>query len=193
MSFPQRYKDELLQAMGSIDLEKVNQATAILARARDEGRRIFVCGNGGSASTASHFATDLVKGASYGRTSRFRILALTDSLPTITAYSNDVSYECVFVEQLKNFAEPGDVIIGISSSGTSPNVLRAVEYGNSIGCRTIALSGRDGGRLGPLAQLNIQISHAHTGRIEDLHMVVLHMIGYFFMEEELRCSEGAPR
>ena len=182
MSFPQLYKDELLKAIASIDLEKVGQAIDILTRARDEGRRIFVCGNGGSASTASHFATDLVKGASYGRTPRFRILALTDSLPTITAYSNDVGYECVFVEQLKNFAEPGDVVMGISSSGNSPNVLRAVEYGNSIGCRTIALSGRDGSRLGPLAQLNIQISHPHTGRIEDLHMVVLHMIGYRFME-----------
>ena len=186
MSYPQLYKDELLKAIESIDLEKVGQAIAILARARDEGRRIFVCGNGGSASTASHFATDLVKGASYGRTPRFRILALTDSLPTITAYSNDVGYDCIFVEQLKNFAEPGDVVIGISSSGNSPNVLRAMEYGNSIGCRTIALSGRDGGRLGPLAQLNIQASHAHTGRIEDLHLIVLHMIGYFFMEAEHR-------
>jgi D-sedoheptulose 7-phosphate isomerase len=184
MIFPQLYKNELLHAIESIDLEKVGRAIEILSQARADGRRIFVCGNGGSASTASHFATDLVKGASYGRTSRFRILALTDSLPTITAYSNDVSYECVFVEQLKNFAEPGDVVIAISSSGNSPNVLRAVEYGNSMGCRTIALTGREGGRLGPLAQLDIQVAHRHTGRIEDLHMVVMHMIAYYFMEEE---------
>ena len=184
MIFPQLYKNELLHAIESIDLEKVGRAIEILSQARADGRRIFVCGNGGSASTASHFATDLVKGASYGRTSRFRILALTDSLPTITAYSNDVGYECVFVEQLKNFAEPGDVVIAISSSGNSPNVLRAVEYGNSMGCRTIALTGREGGRLGPLAQLDIQVAHRHTGRIEDLHMVVLHMIAYYFMEEE---------
>jgi D-sedoheptulose 7-phosphate isomerase len=184
MIFPQLYKNELLHAIESIDLEKVGRAIEILSQARAEGRRILVCGNGGSASTASHFATDLVKGASYGRTSRFRILALTDSLPTITAYSNDVSYECVFVEQLKNFAEPGDVIMAISSSGNSPNVLRAVEYGNSMGCRTIALTGREGGRLGPLAELDIQIVHRHTGRIEDLHMVVMHMIAYYFMEEE---------
>lgn len=173
-----------MQAMTSIDVEKVDRAIAILAQARDEGRRIFVCGNGGSASTASHFATDMVKGASYGRTPRFRIMALTDSLPTITAYSNDVSYDCIFAEQLKNFAEPGDIVIGISSSGNSPNVLCAMEYGNSIGCRTIALSGRDGGKLGPLAELNIQVSHPHTGRIEDLHMIVLHMIGYYFMENQ---------
>jgi D-sedoheptulose 7-phosphate isomerase len=184
MIFPQRYKEELVDAIGSIDSERVGRAIEILAQAREGGRRIFVCGNGGSASTASHFATDLVKGASYGRTARFRILALTDSLPTITAYSNDVSYECVFVEQLKNFAEPEDVVIAISSSGNSPNVLRAVEYGNAIGCRTIALTGREGGHLGPLAELEIRIAHPHTGRIEDLHMVVLHMISYYFMEEE---------
>jgi D-sedoheptulose 7-phosphate isomerase len=184
MIFPQRYKTELISALESFDVEAVNQAIQILAQARDENRRIFVCGNGGSASTASHFATDLVKGASYGRTARFRIMALTDSLPTITAYSNDVSYDCIFVEQMKNFAEPGDVLMAISSSGNSPNVLRVIEYGNSIGCKTIALTGRDGGQLGPLAQLNIQVCHPHTGRIEDLHMIVMHMIGYYFMEEE---------
>src|SRR5215467_5469350 len=128
MSFPTAYKEQLHQAIDSIDVEQVGRAIEVLAQARDEGRRIFVCGNGGSASTASHFATDLVKGASFGRTTRFRIMALTDSLPTITAYSNDVSYECIFAEQLKNFAEPNDVLIAISSSGNSPNVLRAVEY-----------------------------------------------------------------
>ena len=111
-------------------------------------------------------------------------MALTDSLPTITAYSNDVSYECVFVEQLKNFAEPGDVLMAISGSGNSPNVLRAVEYANALGCRTIALSGRDGGKLGPMAQLNIQASNPHMGRIEDAHMVVMHMICYYFMDVE---------
>ena len=183
-SFPHAYKSDLLEAIETLDLEKVNQAIAILAQARDEARRIFVCGNGGSASTASHFACDMVKGASFNRDKRFRIMALTDSLPTITAYSNDISYECVFVEQLKNFAEAGDVLLAISGSGNSPNVLRAVEYANSIGCRTVALTGRNGGQLGPLAQLNIQASHPHMGRIEDLHMIVMHMIGYYFMDAE---------
>ncbi len=190
MLFPRQYQQELHQALDTIDLDKVARAIEILARARDEGRHIFVCGNGGSASTASHFATDLVKGASFGRTPRFRIMALTDSLPTITAYSNDVSYECIFAEQLKNFAEPNDVVVAISGSGNSPNVVCAMEYANSIGCRTIALTGRDGGKLGPLAQLNIQIAQQHMGRIEDLHMVVLHMIGYYFMDEEHR-HQGA--
>jgi D-sedoheptulose 7-phosphate isomerase len=184
MAFPQRYKSELLSAIDSIDLAKVEVAIQMLAKARAERRHIFTCGNGGSASTASHFATDIVKGASFGRTDRFRIMALTDSLSTMTAYSNDVSYECVFAEQLKNFAEPGDVLIAVSGSGNSPNVLRAVEYANSIGCHTIGLSGRDGGELGKLAELNLQINHPHMGRIEDGHMIILHMIGYYFMEAE---------
>ena len=184
MQFPELYKTELFKAIESIDSSQVQQAVDWLAEARSSNRRIFVCGNGGSASTASHFATDMVKGASFQRTSRFRIMALTDSLPTITAYSNDVSYDCIFAEQLRNFAEPGDILIAISSSGNSPNVLCAVEYANSIGCRTIALSGRDGGKLGPMCNLNIQVSHAHTGRIEDAHLIVLHMIGYYFMEQD---------
>jgi D-sedoheptulose 7-phosphate isomerase len=126
----------------------------------------------------------MVKGASYNRSSRFRIMALTDQIPTITAYANDVSYDAVFVEHLKNLAAPGDLFMGISGSGNSPNVLRAMEYANSIGCRTLALTGRDGGQLGPMAQLNIQVPVPHMGRIEDAHLIVCHMIGYYFMDTE---------
>src|SRR5579863_4896313 len=140
MSFPQRYKSDVLKALETIDLDKVNQAIGILAQAREQGRHIFVCGNGGSASTASHFACDIVKGASFNRNQRFRIMALTDQLATLTAYANDVSYDSVFVEQLRNFAQPQDVFMGISGSGNSPNVIRAMEYANSIECRTIALT-----------------------------------------------------
>jgi len=182
VSFAAEYKKSTLQAMESIDLEKVDEAIEWFREARDSGRRIFVCGNGGSASTASHFACDMVKGASFERPTRFRMLALTDSLPTITAYSNDVGYEVVFAEQLRNFAEPGDLFMAISGSGNSPNVPRAMEYANSAGCRTIALTGRDGGKLGPLAQLNIQVNVPHMGRIEDAHFVVCHMICYYFMD-----------
>ncbi len=184
MNFPSEYKTELLKALDTVDLNLVNQAIELFKDARANGRHIFVCGNGGSASTASHFACDILKGASYNRSQRFRIMALTDQLATITAYANDVSYDSVFVEQLRNFAHPGDLVMGISGSGNSPNVIRALEYANSIGCRTIALSGRDGGKLGPLAQLNIQVGAPHMGRIEDAHMIVCHMIGYYFMEEK---------
>jgi len=182
MSYPNQYKAALLEAIDCIDTTRVEQAIEWFREARDGSKHIFVCGNGGSASTASHFTCDIVKGASHNRDTRFRIMSLADSLPTLTAYSNDVSYECVFVEQLKNFAQPGDLVMCISGSGNSPNVVRVMEYANSIGCRTIALTGRDGGKLGPLAQLNIQVAVPHMGRIEDAHMVVCHMIAYHFME-----------
>ena len=184
MNFPAQYKTEVLKAIETVDLAKVNQAIELFKDARAAGRHIFVCGNGGSASTASHFACDIVKGASYNRGQRFRIMALTDQIATLTAYANDVSYDCVFVEQLRNFAQPGDLVMCISGSGNSPNVIRAMEYANSIGCKTLALTGRDGGKLGPLAQLNIQVEAPHMGRIEDAHMIVCHMIGYYFMDGE---------
>ncbi|MGI8961629.1 MAG: D-sedoheptulose-7-phosphate isomerase [Bryobacteraceae bacterium] len=182
MNFTQSYRSQLVDAVSSVDLDAVERAIAWLGEARDQNRHIFVCGNGGSAATASHFACDILKGASFERDRRFRVLALTDSLPTLTAYSNDVCYECVFEEQLKNFAQSDDLIIAISASGNSPNVLRAVEYGNGIGCRTIALTGRDGGKLGGLAQLNLQVRAEHMGRIEDTHLIICHMIAYHFME-----------
>jgi D-sedoheptulose 7-phosphate isomerase len=182
MNFVEHYKSALFDAIGTIDMTRVEQAITWFQETRDNDGRIFVCGNGGSASTASHFACDIVKGASFNRERRFRIMALTDSLPTITAYSNDVSYECIFAEQLKNFAQREDLVMCISGSGNSPNVVCAAEYANSIGCRTIALTGRDGGRLGPIARLNIQVSAPHMGRIEDGHMIICHMIAYHFME-----------
>lgn len=183
-AFIDAYRTDLLEAVRLIDAAAVQQAIEWFKEARERGRHIFVCGNGGSASTASHFVCDINKGASYTRDRRFRMMALTDNLATLTAYSNDVGYECAFTEQLKNFAEPGDVVMAISGSGNSPNVLRAVEYANSIGCKTLALTGRDGGKLGPMAQLNIQVPVLHMGRIEDAHMVVCHMIGYYFMDAE---------
>src|SRR5277367_4587727 len=158
MTFPEQYRTELLLAIQSIDLSKVSQAIEWFKESRDSGRHIFVCGNGGSASTASHFACDIVKGCSFNRSARFRIMALTDQLPTITAYANDVGYDVIFVEQLKNFAQQDDLFMAISGSGNSPNVVRAMEYANSIGCRTLALTGRDGGKLGKLAGLNIHVA-----------------------------------
>jgi D-sedoheptulose 7-phosphate isomerase len=181
-AFAEDYRSKLTRTLAALDMEQVGKLIDLLARARDQQRHIFVCGNGGSASTASHFVTDMVKGASYERKERFRIIALTDSLSTITAYSNDVSYECVFLEQLKNFAQRDDLLIAISGSGNSPNVLRAVEYGKSVGCKTVGLTGRDGGKLGPLVDLQINVAEPHMGRIEDSHLFVLHMVCYYFME-----------
>ena len=180
--YPSTYITALQHTLAQVDWTKTEQVIEWFREARDQGRRIFVCGNGGSASTASHFACDVVKGCSYGSSQRFKILALTDSLPTITAYSNDVGYDCVFVEQLKNFAEAGDVFLALSGSGNSPNVLRAIEYANQAGLKTVAFTGRDGGQLGRLAQLEINVPEPHMGRIEDAHMVLCHVVAYYFME-----------
>ncbi|HWR53573.1 MAG TPA: SIS domain-containing protein [Bryobacteraceae bacterium] len=184
MTFAENYRTELQKTIDTIDAAKVAEAIAWFGEARDERRHIFVCGNGGSASTASHFVTDMLKGASYNRPVRFRILALTDSLSTITAYSNDVCYDCVFTEQLRNFAQPGDILMAISGSGNSPNVVHAVQAAKELGCRTIALTGRNGGKLGPISDLEINVPEPHMGRIEDAHMIVCHMICYAFMDCE---------
>ena len=186
MDFAAKYQRSLNETLGKLDTGKIDQAIEWFEQARDSGQTIFVAGNGGSASTASHFACDIVKGASFQREKRFRIMALTDNLATITAYSNDVSYECVFVEQMKNFAKPGDLFMAISGSGNSPNVVAAMDFANQTGLRTIALTGRDGGKLGPMANLNIHVPSPHMGRIEDAHLVVCHTICYYFMDEEPR-------
>jgi len=182
-AFADEYKSKLLHALDTLDLNGIGKAIEILREAREQNRQIFVCGNGGSASTASHFVCDMVKGASFQRQRRFRIMALTDSLPTITAYSNDVGYDCIFAEQLKSFAREGDVVMALSGSGNSANVVRALEYANSIGCQTIAMTGRDGGKLGALGKLQIHVAEPHMGRIEDGHMIACHMLCYYFMEE----------
>lgn len=187
LDFAAAYQRQLAETLSRIPLDRVAEAAAWLREARDAGRQIFVCGNGGSAATASHFVCDVLKGCSYGREKRFRILALHDNLPTLSAYSNDVSYEQALLEPLKNYAQPGDVLIALSGSGNSPNVLRAVEWANAAGLRTIGLTGRDGGRLGALVQLQIHVPDMHMGRIEDGHMIVCHMLAYYFME-----TEGGP-
>jgi D-sedoheptulose 7-phosphate isomerase len=184
MSFLGDYQQSLQRTLAEIDLSGVQQAIDWFSEARAQGKTIFVAGNGGSAATASHIVCDINKGASFGRELRFKMLALHDNLPTLTAYSNDVSYDAAIVEQLKNFAQPGDLLLAISGSGNSPNVLRAMEYANSIGCRTLAMTGRDGGQLGKMAQLNLNVAEPHMGRIEDAHMIMCHMICYHFMETE---------
>lgn len=183
MTYTESYRDKLIATLNGLDLKKVDQAYEMMREARAQGRTIFLTGNGGSAASASHFVCDMLKGASFQKTTRFRIMSLHDNMPTLTAYSNDVDYHDAALEQLKNFAQPGDILVAISGSGNSPNVLRAMEYANANGLKTIALSGRSGGKLSPLAQLDVHTDEQHMGRIEDAHMIALHMICYRFMEE----------
>ena len=159
-AFTAHYRDQLMSLMDKLDLDGVNRAIEWFTETREHGRTIFVCGNGGSASTASHFVCDILKGASYGRDTRFRIMGLTDNLATITAYSNDVSYDLVFTEQLSNFAKPGDLFMAISGSGNSKNVVHAMTFANQLGCRTIALM-HDNATFVRVSPAGLRESHVH--------------------------------
>ena len=176
----------LTRALEALDLDSVHRARQMIAQARDEGRQIFLCGNGGSAATASHMANDLGKGASYGRDreQRFRVIALTDNVSWMTALANDVSYDSIFAEQLNNLGQPGDLLIAISGSGNSANVLNAVTVAKERGISTIGWTGFDGGALQDQVDLAIVADSHHMGRVEDVHTVLMHLMCYYFMEGE---------
>lgn len=178
------YLADLQQALAALDLEQIKKVRQILAAARVEGKQIFLCGNGGSAATASHLVNDLGKGASAAGGEPFKVMALTDNISWITALANDMSYEDIFVEQLRNFAGAGDVLIAISGSGNSRNVLKAVELANERGLTTVGWTGFDGGQLAKLADLSIVVDSQHMGRVEDVHVVLMHLVCYYFMEQQ---------
>ena len=185
-TFIENYVENNRRLLASLDPDEIADVIETFRVARDLGKRIYAVGNGGSASTASHFVNDMGKGASIGRDRRFKVVSLTDNVEWMTALSNDIAYEDVFVEQLKNFAEPDDVLLAISGSGNSENVLRAVEYANEVGCHTVGFTGFGGGRLKDLAQKCIVIDSNHMGRVEDMHLILQHMVCYYFMDEEKR-------
>lgn len=179
--FIQNYVSELRDTLARLPGEQIEAIIEAVIDARERDAQLFVIGNGGSAATASHFAVDMGKGASHGREKRFRVMSLTDNVPWMSAVSNDICYEDVFTEQLKNFARPGDLLLAFSGSGNSENVLRAVRYANSLGCGTIGFAGYSGGELGMEAQRCLVVASDHMGRIEDAHLVLQHIVSYYLM------------
>lgn len=183
--FTQNYLSEIIKC---IDLmkeflpDRIDEIAKIFSVARDTGKKIFFMGNGGSGSTASHFACDLAKGTISTKYPRFKAISLTDNIPVILAWANDDSYEVIFVEQLKNLFEPEDVVVGISGSGNSPNVLRAIEYANKNGGITIGLSGFDGGKLKDIVQVSIVVPAYNMQQIEDMHLLIEHILTSLFRE-----------
>jgi len=165
----------LSKALDGVSPERFEEFVHLLESAYQEGRQVFFMGNGGSGSTASHFTGDLIKGVSYGRQKRFLAICLNDSLPTLTAYANDVSYEDVFVEQLRNFLRSGDVVVAISGSGNSPNVLKAIDYANSVGAQTVGLCGFSGGKLAGKVRIPLLAPVQDMQKAEDVHMILLHV------------------
>ena len=170
------------RALDTIDPAALVPLVDTLRTAWRDDRQIFVCGNGGSAANASHFATDLGKGSSDTLPRRFRVMSLNDNTSWITALGNDYAYEDVFVRQLANYARASDVLVVSSVSGNSPNLVKALEWAKKHGLHSIALVGGKRGRCAELADQVIVVGETHYGRVEDVQMHIYHMLCYAFME-----------
>jgi len=168
--------------LSSVPVEAIARLVELLRQAQAEDRQVFICGNGGSAANASHFATDLGKGASDKLGKRIRVLSLTDNVAWMTALGNDYAYEDIFAGQLQNFARPGDLLLSISVSGNSPNCVKALAWAKKNGVKTLVIVGAKRGRMAEVADEAIVINETHYGRVEDVHMNLLHMACYAFIE-----------
>ncbi len=170
------YLETLADTLARVPREPIEEIVAVLRRARRERRQIFLMGNGGSAATASHWVNDLLKSAVVPGEPRFKVACLADNVATLTAYANDTSYEMIFAEPLVALAEPGDVVIALSGSGNSPNVLRAMDVACNLGLTRIGLAGFAGGKLKAKCQVCVVVPSDSMQIIEDAHLAVAHAI-----------------
>lgn len=173
-----RYIEMEKEVLDRLSVEDISKVMNILEDARLKGKRIFICGNGGSASTAAHFECDFNKGVSYDQKVKYDFECLSDNVPMMMAIANDIGYDDIFVVPLRNKLKCGDIVIGISGSGNSENVVKAIEYANEIGAETIGLVGYDGGRLKEIAKHHIHVEVNNIQMVEDVHLVLDHMMMY---------------
>lgn len=176
--YADRYLKYLSQLLAEMDRRKIQEIADIILEARRRQQTIYLIGNGGSAVCASHWCNDLTNGTKIGGKPPIKAISLTDNTASITAIANDNGYENVFLLQLENLLQPGDVLIGISASGNSPNVVRAFEYANRIGATTVALIGFDGGKMKDISKvvLHIPTQKGEYGPVEDIHLILDHLI-----------------
>lgn len=178
--FVSHYLERLQAVVAELPLERIEALGDALYRAYYNRKQVFVIGNGGSAATASHMACDLGKNTIKANVPRFRIMSLTDNTPLLSALANDVGYEFIFAEQLVNLVQPGDVLVAISGSGNSPNVIEAMRYSRARGATVLALLGFSGGTAADLADESIIVPCQDYGVVEDVHMILNHaLVGYF--------------
>ncbi len=189
MSYIRWYLSTVADLANRVPEGQVQEVVDALIEAYENGRQIFLLGNGGSASTASHIACDLQKGVGALAKKPFKALAVTDSIPIMTAWGNDTEYANIFAPQIKTWAQPGDVVLAFSGSGNSPNVLRAVEAANGIGALTIGFAGYSGGKLKQAAKKCIVIECDNMQQIEDLHVVLGHLI-FSVVRDTLKTREA---
>jgi D-sedoheptulose 7-phosphate isomerase len=177
------YISNLQSELAQLPLSIIYDAISILQEARCRGANIFIMGNGGSASTASHFVCDLLKNTRIEGIPAFKVTGLADNMAVVSAFANDEGYENIFAQQLSILVQPDDIVIGISTSGNSMNVIRAIELANQRGAITIAFTGHEGGKLGTIVDLNVCVPSDNIERIEDIHLVLEHMITKVLREE----------
>lgn len=170
------YFDKVAATLKKIDQDILEKLVKVILECRDRGNTIYIFGNGGSAATASHVAGDFMKGISYQLEKRFRVICLCDNIPGTSAISNDLTYEDVFIEPLKSFVNKNDVVIGISGSGNSVNVIRALEYAVAKGATTVAMVGYKGGKLKDTADIVVHVPVDDMEVAEDIHLIIFHAI-----------------
>ena len=186
-AFSQAYFNQMKRAAASIDGAKLQEAAQMLDAAFNQRTSVYVCGNGGSAAISNHFICDHLKGVQMDTTVLPRVISLVSNMETVTAVANDISYDDVFVFQLATLAEPGDVLVTVSSSGDSENVVRAVQWAKDNGCKTISMTGFDGGRTAALADVNLHVESDNYGIIEDIHQSLMHIIAQFL---RMQCMDA---
>lgn len=176
MNVVEAYFSSLQETINRLSTPQIEATIDRLHEARIDRRQVFIMGNGGSASTASHFACDLAKNTRLQDWPSFRVIPLTDNMAIFSAYANDEGYDNVFVQPLANFLEPQDIVIGISTSGHSPNVLNAIQFANEHDAFTIGFTGFDGGRLGEVVDLHVHVPTDCIEQVEDVHLILEHLI-----------------
>lgn len=179
----QDYLDQTVGLLANAPREDLRKVADLMLEAFKSGKQVFVMGNGGSAATASHLACDLQKTIGHLGSRKFKVMALTDNISIMTAWANDVDYANIFANQLDTWVQPGDLVIGISGSGNSPNIIAAIALANEKGAVTIGMSGFKGGWLAKMAQNNIIVESEDMQQIEDAHMVFSHLIFRYLLEE----------
>jgi len=185
------YLTDLKACIDEIDLDDVKRVIEILYDSYSSGQKIFLMGNGGSASTASHFACDLAKGTIVDGKKRLKVFTLNDNSAMVSALANDYGYEEIFIEQLRNLLNPDDVVIAITASGNSPNILKAVEYAKIHQAVTIGFIGFGGGRLSEMVDEQITVSSCNYGNVEDIHLILAHTISQSIKELILNPADGS--
>jgi len=200
-SVAQQYLDNLKGAVDAVSLDDIQKVAEVLFEAYKNGKKVFILGNGGSAATASHMAADLGKGTLRNvydpNEKRFQVISLTDNVPAMTAFANDLSFDEMFVQQIMNYVQKDDVVIGITGSGNTPNVIKTILYAKEIGAITIGLLGfHTGGSAKQLVDYDITIKSNNYGVVEDLHMVLDHLLttclAYMKGKHELNSGGNQP-